>query len=98
MACPKKKFQIRVTLNFCYRIANDGLESIYPYIADDRKVNIPKDDLIAMLLNNDPQNPPTIEGLSEIVQNQVANLSMYLIQYRQYEIKNVCFKVREAVY
>lgn len=59
-----------------FRIANDGLESIYPYIGNDRKVNIPRDDLITLLLNDNPQNSPAIETLSNDVQKQVADLSM----------------------
>lgn len=62
---------------FFFRIANDGLESIYPYIGDDRKVNIPKEDLITLLLNDDPQHSPPIVTLSESVQKQLENLSTY---------------------
>ncbi|KAK9872525.1 hypothetical protein WA026_017990 [Henosepilachna vigintioctopunctata] len=58
-----------------FRIANDGLESIYPFIGEDRKVIIPKEDLITLLLNNDPMHSPQINTLSEGVQNRVANLS-----------------------
>ncbi|XP_076257747.1 tRNA (cytosine(34)-C(5))-methyltransferase Nsun2 [Rhynchophorus ferrugineus] len=58
-----------------FRIANDGLESIYPYIGESRKVNIPKDDLIVLLTNNDPQHSPPIITLSESLQNQVKDLS-----------------------
>ncbi|RZC27696.1 tRNA (cytosine(34)-C(5))-methyltransferase, partial [Asbolus verrucosus] len=58
-----------------FRIANDGLESIYPYIGDSRKIDIPKDDLIALLLNDDPMKSPPIISLSEVVQKQVENLS-----------------------
>ncbi|KAJ8973050.1 hypothetical protein NQ317_011330 [Molorchus minor] len=58
-----------------FRIANDGLESIYPYIGDSRKVTIPRDDLITLLLNDDPMHSPPIVSLSEFVQNQVGPLS-----------------------
>ncbi|CAH1236068.1 unnamed protein product [Diabrotica balteata] len=58
-----------------FRIANDGLESIYPYIGDDRKVYIPKDDLITLLMNDTPQKSPPIADLSEQIRNQVENLS-----------------------
>ncbi|CAH1116517.1 unnamed protein product [Phaedon cochleariae] len=58
-----------------FRIANDGLESIYPFIGDDRKVTIPKEDLITLLLNDDPQHSPPIVSLSETVQKQVEDLS-----------------------
>ncbi|XP_057666067.1 tRNA (cytosine(34)-C(5))-methyltransferase [Diorhabda carinulata] len=58
-----------------FRIANDGLESIYPYIGDSRKVYIPKDDLITLLMNDNPQRSPPIVDLSEQIQKQVENLS-----------------------
>ncbi|XP_018562848.1 tRNA (cytosine(34)-C(5))-methyltransferase [Anoplophora glabripennis] len=58
-----------------FRIANDGLESVYPYIGNDRKVRIPKDDLITLLLNDDPQHSPPIVTLSESLQQQVQDLS-----------------------
>ncbi|XP_044744391.1 tRNA (cytosine(34)-C(5))-methyltransferase [Coccinella septempunctata] len=58
-----------------FRIANDGLESIYPFIGEDRKVDIPREDLITLLMNNDPMNSPPIHTLSESIQKQVADLS-----------------------
>ncbi|KAL3287618.1 hypothetical protein HHI36_002087 [Cryptolaemus montrouzieri] len=58
-----------------FRIANDGLESIYPFIGEDRKVSIPRDDLIKLLMNNDPMHSPPINTLSESVQSRVATLS-----------------------
>lgn len=60
-----------------FRIANDGLESIYPYIGDGRKIDIPKEDLITLLLNDNPEKSPPITSLSEVVQKQVENLSMF---------------------
>lgn len=58
-----------------FRIANDGLESIFSYIGDSRKVRITKEDLITLLLNTDPRNAPKIENLSDFVKKQVENLS-----------------------
>nr|XP_973505.1 PREDICTED: tRNA (cytosine(34)-C(5))-methyltransferase [Tribolium castaneum] len=58
-----------------FRIANDGLESIYPYIGDGRKIDIPREDLITLLLNDNPEKSPPIASLSEIVQKQVEHLS-----------------------
>lgn len=58
-----------------FRIANDGLESIYPYIGVGRKVNIPKDDLINLLMNDNPQKSPPITSLTQDVQNQCKILS-----------------------
>lgn len=57
-----------------FRIAQDGLESVFPFIGAERKINIPKDDLITMLLNDTPGNAPQITTLSESVQQQVKDL------------------------
>lgn len=64
-----------VKLLSIFRIANDGLESIYPLIGDCRKVHIPNEDLITLLTNNDPQNSPPIASLSKTIQDQVEHLS-----------------------
>jgi tRNA (cytosine34-C5)-methyltransferase len=58
-----------------FRIANDGLESIYPYIGDSRKIDIPREDLITLLMNDNPEKSPPITSLSEVIQKQVENLS-----------------------
>lgn len=58
-----------------FRLAQEGLESIFSYIGGDRKINIPRDDLITLLLNDNPEKPPNISDLSEPVQKQVENLS-----------------------
>ncbi|XP_023014531.2 tRNA (cytosine(34)-C(5))-methyltransferase Nsun2 [Leptinotarsa decemlineata] len=58
-----------------FRIANDGLESIYPYIGSDRKIDIPKEDLITLLMNDDPKHSPPIANLSENIRKQVEVLS-----------------------
>lgn len=58
-----------------FRIANDGLESVYPYIGVNRKVQIPREDLIALLVNNNPLQSPAITTLSEQVQERCQNLT-----------------------
>lgn len=58
-----------------FRIANDGLESIYPYIGEDRKINIPKEDLITLLMNDTPEKSPPITSLSQNIQDQLKDLS-----------------------
>ncbi|KAK4884892.1 hypothetical protein RN001_001163 [Aquatica leii] len=58
-----------------FRLAQEGLESIIPFIGGHRKINIPKDDLITLLLNDSPDKPPIISTLSEMVQKQVETLS-----------------------
>lgn len=62
-------------MSCAFRIANDGLESIYPFIGDNRKITIPRDDLLTLLLNPDPMNSPPISKLSEEIKNQVSELS-----------------------
>lgn len=58
-----------------FRIANDGLESIYPLIGDGRKVNVTRDDLISLLVNDNPLHSPPITTLSDNVQKQTEKLS-----------------------
>lgn len=58
------------------RIAHDGLESIFTNIGPQRKVFIPKDDLITLLMNDKPEQSPPISTLSEDIQKQVSNLGI----------------------
>ncbi|KAF5301115.1 hypothetical protein FQR65_LT08945 [Abscondita terminalis] len=58
-----------------FRLAQEGLESIFPFIGSHRKINIPRDDLVTLLLSDNPEKPPIITSLSEMVQKQVENLS-----------------------
>lgn len=58
-----------------FRIANDGLESVFNFIGDSRKVLITKEDLIMLLLNDNPQKSPPIETLSDTVRKQAEALS-----------------------
>ncbi|XP_017769244.1 PREDICTED: tRNA (cytosine(34)-C(5))-methyltransferase isoform X2 [Nicrophorus vespilloides] len=58
-----------------FRIANDGLESIFNSIGPGRRVTIPKDDLITLLMNDTPDQAPLIESLSEVVQAQLKDLA-----------------------
>lgn len=57
-----------------FRIAQDGLESIFGFIGAERKVNIPKEDLVTLLVNDTPEKSPAIASLSECVQQQVKDL------------------------
>lgn len=59
---------------FFFRIAQDGLESIFNYIGKERKIDIPKEDLIILLLNDTPEKSPEIVSLSQVVQDQVKDL------------------------
>lgn len=56
------------------RLAHEGLESIMEHIKG-RIVDIPKEDLLALLVNADPQKSPEITSLSTYVQEQVKELS-----------------------
>lgn len=58
-----------------FRIANDGLESIFHYIGAQRKVNITKEDLVMLLLNDVPEKSPPIDSLTSFLQDQVKPLS-----------------------
>ncbi|XP_022908247.2 tRNA (cytosine(34)-C(5))-methyltransferase [Onthophagus taurus] len=57
-----------------FRIANDGLESVFDYIGHNRKISIPRDDLITLLMNTNPEEAPQITSLSEEIQAQVNDL------------------------
>lgn len=57
-----------------FRIAQDGLESIFGFIGDERKINIPKGDLVTLLLNDTPEKSPPITSLTVGVQEQVKDL------------------------
>ncbi|CAH0552098.1 unnamed protein product [Brassicogethes aeneus] len=58
-----------------FRIANDGLESIYPYVGSDRKIKIQRDDLISLLVNDKPEKSPPITSLSPEIQELLKDLS-----------------------
>lgn len=57
-----------------FRIAQDGLESIFSFVGAERKINISRDDLVTMLLNDTPEKSPPIVSLSAGVQEQVKDL------------------------
>ncbi|KAF5298711.1 hypothetical protein FQA39_LY11721 [Lamprigera yunnana] len=56
------------------KLAQEGLESIFPFIERHCKINIPKDGLIKLLLNDNPDK--NIKSFSEEIQKQVENLSL----------------------
>lgn len=57
-----------------YRMANEGLESINSVIGDRRRVEVSKDDLIALLEGTDPKNPPELELMSVMVKERMKEL------------------------
>lgn len=57
-----------------FRLAQEGLPTTNLFIGDSRRVLIERDDLIILLQNNDPMNPPSITSLSETTQGRIENL------------------------
>ncbi|GLV36430.1 NOP2-Sun domain family member 2 [Carabus blaptoides fortunei] len=57
-----------------FRLAHEGLDSMIPYLQG-RKVNIPKEDLLKLLANTDPQKSPEIVTMTQEVQDQVKELT-----------------------
>lgn len=58
-----------------FRLANEGLTSVEFLIGPGRRIDVGKEDLIALLQNNDPANPPELVTLSEGVQQRAANVT-----------------------
>ncbi|KAI5641301.1 16S rRNA methyltransferase rsmB/F domain-containing protein [Phthorimaea operculella] len=58
-----------------FRLSQEGLQSILPYIGAGRRVRILKEDLITVLQNDNPNNPPDIKMFSEHTQNLVKDLA-----------------------
>lgn len=58
-----------------FRLANEGLGSISQLIGEKRRVHVSKEDLITLLQNTDPTNPPKLEILSEQTVNNVTNVA-----------------------
>ncbi|XP_043267526.1 tRNA (cytosine(34)-C(5))-methyltransferase [Venturia canescens] len=54
-----------------FRLAQEGMKSIFSYIGENRKVPINKDDLIMLLQNDNPHTPPEIEKLSKSTQERL---------------------------
>lgn len=67
---PWRKFK----LFFITRLSQEGLQSIQKYIGPKRRVDILRDDLILVLQNDNPSNPPDISKFSEHTQNQIKDL------------------------
>lgn len=52
-----------------FRLAQEGMQSIFHYIGSNRKLKVTREDLILLLQNNDPYTPPEIVKLSPITQD-----------------------------
>ncbi|XP_011305094.1 tRNA (cytosine(34)-C(5))-methyltransferase [Fopius arisanus] len=57
-----------------FRLAQEGMPSILPYVGEDRKIKVGREDLVELLQNNNPQMPPEIAKLSDEVQKRTANI------------------------
>lgn len=71
----KRAESLALIVSGCYRLTQEGLESIFGSIGMARKIEIPKQDLIKLLYCDDIQNPTLISSLSSTVQTQVETLS-----------------------
>lgn len=54
-----------------FRLAQEGMRSIFSYVGEARKVQICKNDLIMLLQNDDPHTPPEIDKLSQPTQERL---------------------------
>ncbi|KAG7213694.1 hypothetical protein KM043_002935 [Ampulex compressa] len=54
-----------------FRLAQEGMQSIFHYVGSSRKLNITKEDLILLLQNNDPHTPPEIVKLNSETQEHL---------------------------
>ncbi|XP_049879908.1 tRNA (cytosine(34)-C(5))-methyltransferase [Pectinophora gossypiella] len=58
-----------------FRLSQEGLQSIAPFIGASRRLRILKEDLVLVLQNDNPSNPPEIKLFSEHTQNLVKDLA-----------------------
>lgn len=57
-----------------FRLAQEGLRSILPYVGPKRKIFLTKSDLVKLLLNDDPKFPPETTTLDESTQKQLTDI------------------------
>ncbi|XP_073962751.1 tRNA (cytosine(34)-C(5))-methyltransferase Nsun2 [Choristoneura fumiferana] len=67
-----------------FRLSQEGLGSVLPFIGPKRRVRILKEDLILVLQNDNPSKPPEIARFSEHTQAQVKGLATgsCVLQYK----------------
>ena len=53
-----------------FRLANEGLHNIDQFVGNRRRIHVENDDLVKILNNLNPIDPPKIRDLSETVQKQ----------------------------
>ena len=54
-----------------FRLAQEGMRSIFHYVGESRKVKILKEDIVMLLQNDDHHTPPEIVKLSQQTQDRV---------------------------
>lgn len=59
---------------FFYRLVNEGLGNIKDFLGAKRRISLTRDDLVMMLQNNTPSEPPLIGSFSDETQKQSKDL------------------------
>lgn len=59
---------------FFYRLVNEGLANIKDFLGAKRRITLTRDDLVMMLQNNTPSEPPLIGSFSAETQKQSKDL------------------------
>ena len=72
-----------------FRLAQEGLESINPFIGAQRRLKVEKDDLIIMLNNTDPTKSPEFECFSNSTQEKVKDVAFgsCVLEYEDEKLK-----------
>ncbi|XP_021918254.1 tRNA (cytosine(34)-C(5))-methyltransferase isoform X2 [Zootermopsis nevadensis] len=63
------------SMQCAFRLAQEGLHSIFPYIGPKRKISVSKADLIKLLTNDDPKFPPEASSLDPSTQQQLKDIA-----------------------
>lgn len=71
-------------MHCCFRIAQEGLVSVEPFIGSKRRVCVTKSDMLILLNNNDPKSPPEITLFDEVTQERLGAISQgsCVLEYR----------------
>lgn len=71
-------------MHCCFRIAQEGLGSIEPFIGSKRRVRITKSDIMILMNNNDPKFPPETTLLDVETQERLGEISQgsCVLEYR----------------
>ncbi|XP_033226206.1 tRNA (cytosine(34)-C(5))-methyltransferase [Belonocnema kinseyi] len=73
-----------------FRLAQEGMRSIFYYVGESRKVKILKEDLVMLLQNDDHHTPPEIVKLSQHTQDRVKDFApgSCILLYQEEESEN----------